>query len=151
MRGLVIRTRSRRWGLLALVLALAMRLLVPAGFMWAPATDGSGAPELILCFGTAPAPAAEPMSAMPGMAGMAHAATAHADHHGGSHKGDSAGDHECAFAAFAGAIATADLAFATLAPLAPAITLPAILLADLAPGRGLAAPPPPQRGPPATF
>ena len=104
---------------------------------------------LLLLLPAAPVLAQE--HAMHDMAGMHHTPAAHAEHHGSTHKHESAGDHECAFTVFAGAIATADFAFDTLAPLLPAVTLPAILLADLAPGRGLAAPPPPQRGPPATF
>ncbi len=62
-------------------------------------------------------------------------------------KHDGANDHPCAFAGLAQAFAAAD-------PVALPITLPAPVIdpplvpASVAVGRGLAAPPPPQTGPP---
>jgi hypothetical protein len=109
-------------------LALAIRVLVPAGYM---PSDGKGL-EITLCTGD----------------GMV---SAWVDEQGNLHKGEKApdgkGDHPCAFAGV-GALAEAD------SP-ADAINLPA-LSSSVQPirsdhaflGRGLAAPPPPQTGPP---
>jgi hypothetical protein len=111
-------------------LALFLRVLIPAGFMVAP----GGAPglPLVLCTGHGPlvvqsAPPARPDKA-PDPAGK------------------HAGDH-CVFAGH-GAAALAPV-FAGPAPVAVRpVALRAALPEGLAPGRGLAAPPPPARGPP---
>jgi hypothetical protein len=113
-----------------LTLALLMRLIVPAG--WMP-TAGNGY-AITLCTG-------------------AGTVSAWIDADGKLHKGepaDTASDHSCAFAGFAGAL---DLP-ATGALALPILPATAILVArpfavDI--GRGLAAPPPPQTGPPATL
>jgi hypothetical protein len=137
--GVIRNGRQKRALGLALVgLALFMRLLVPPG--WMPAADDGI--RLILCGGFG--------------AEVDHAALGHAfeptDH---SAKGDdkapsSAGmNHPCAFAGFSAALAP--VAFAKL--VVP-VSIAAIILAgsgEVAIGRGLAAPPPPSTGPPATF
>ncbi|WP_162875424.1 hypothetical protein [Sphingomonas crusticola] len=135
-----------RWPAAWLVaLALAVRLIVPAGFM-----PMAGHAALEICAGQTPdLPSAGPMAAMPGMAAMDHAAPAHAMDHGDHGKPMSgASDHDCGFAAAvggAGALPTLILP-AMLAPVA----LPAAFLRTLLvrPGHGLAAPPPPKTGPP---
>ena len=109
-------------------LALAVRVLVPAGYM--PA-DGKGL-QITLCTGD----------------GMV---TAWVDEQGNLHKGEKApdgkGDHPCAFTGVA-ALAQADSPADALELPALASHVPSARITHAAPGRGLAAPPPPQTGPP---
>jgi hypothetical protein len=141
MRDLVTRSAPWRLGLAALLLALAMRLLVPTGFMWEAGTSGGA--QLVPCSGMAPS------SGDPSMHGMHHMAMAGPSHEKGSESGDNS-SRECAFAGLGGPLDLANpfVAPATL-PLA-AVALPVFVAQTLTPGRGLAAPPPPSRGPPAT-
>lgn len=122
------------WRGVAVVLAclgLALRVLIPAGFMAAP--TGSPLP-LVLCTGHGPMTLAA--GALPGA--DQSPAKAPSDKH--------AGDH-CVFAGH-GAPALAPL-FAPVRPTAlAAIETRRLLPLGLAPGRGLAAPPPPATGPP---
>ena len=133
---------SDRLGLLALLLALAMRLLVPTGFMWDTAAQ-SGA-QLVPCSGMAP-----PSSA-PAAHAMHHMAMAGAAHEKGKESGEGA-NRECAFSALGGALDLADPFVAPAVPLFAAAALPILVRQASAPGHGLAAPPPPSRGPPVTF
>lgn len=131
----------RRVGLIALLLALAMRMAVPTGFMWEPAVDGGA--RLVSCSGMAPMP-------------VAVAPAAHGGHHmgapshGKSHDGDTGSSRECAFSGLAGALDLADPLLTPALALIAAFALPLPVARAAAPGRGLAAPPPPSRGPPAT-
>ena len=115
-----------------LVAALAVRALVPAG--WMPGATPTGAATLVLCSGSVAAD--PPPTAMPGM------------HHG--QRGDPthpAPEHPCAFTG---------LGLAWTPALLPAIVLPPAVAparprgdgGTVAIGRGLAAPPPPATGPP---
>ena len=108
--------------------ALALRLLVPAGYM--PA-DGKGL-RITLCTGD----------------GMV---AAWVDSQGNLHKGEKApegkGDHPCAFAGV-GALAEAGSPADALEPPALLARVQPTLPDHAFPGRGLAAPPPPQTGPP---
>ena len=117
---------------LLLLAALAVRALVPAG--WMPAASAAGATVLVFCPGVTPA--VGPTAAMPGM------------HHGKT--GDPAhpaAEHPCAFAG---------LGLAWVAAAVPSIVLPRVVAAlsrrgdegVAGIGRGLAAPPPPATGPP---
>ena len=129
-----------RWAAAWLVaFALAVRLLVPAGYM--PMAGKAG---LEICAGQNADLAA--MAAMPGMATVDHAMPMKAVDHGKAMPGDH--DHDCGFgAAIGGAVDLPSLILpAALAPVA----LPAIFIRALAvrPGLGLAAPPPPKTGPP---
>ena len=141
-------TRARHYGLsdhlglLALLLALAMRLLVPTGFMWD--TSAQGGAHLVPCSGMGP-----PSSA-PAAHAMHHMAMAGTAHEKGKEGGDST-NRECAFSALGGALDLADPFVAPAAPLPALAFLPIFVLQASAPGRGLAAPPPPSRGPPVTF
>ncbi|TFI59648.1 hypothetical protein E2493_03865 [Sphingomonas parva] len=118
-------------------LAIALRVLVPAG--WMPVFGAHGV-RLELCGGRAPQPALE----LPHHDGQA--VSAHAGHGGDKGKDPPPPDQPCAFAAVAAPWLGADLPL----PLAP----PALALAAISPatfvalGRGLAAPPPPSTGPP---
>lgn len=119
--------RARAWLGLVLALALALKLLVPQG--WMPGAGG-----LVLC--------SEGMSAQAGP--VVHAAMG-----GDAHKapGHALPDHPCAFAGL-GLAATPVLPAATLAP--PVVPVAAVERASyvVSVGRGLAAPPPPATGPP---
>jgi hypothetical protein len=121
-------TRSSAWRgvLLTLaVLSLVMRVAIPQGFMLSG--EGGAGPQLVICTGHGPLksdPSAPAEKSKPGSA--------------------------CAFAGHGSGAATdpgpqidAAAVFTTLTPARP-------LPADLAPGRGLAAPPPPSLGPPLT-
>jgi hypothetical protein len=124
-----------------ILLALAARLLVPAGFM--PMAGADGISRLIPCSGTGPiAPAIHHGEHQ-------HGATMHkAGKQSPDHRGMAEGDHACPFAAVGQA-----LAFAS-APLDPPVSI--ILFVSIgtaravsaAPGLGLVAPPPPKTGPP---
>ncbi|PZU06184.1 hypothetical protein [Sphingomonas sp.] len=114
-------------------LALFLRILIPSG--WMPASDRIG---LMPCFGMAP---------------VETTMVSHGSHHGAPHHQDhdgEKGDKPCAFAGFACALAEpADTTHAP-APLFAARTPSPATLATTMIGAGLAAPPPPQTGPPLT-
>lgn len=122
-------TRQQPTILFALaVLALLVRAGVPAG--WMPSFAG-GAVAISVCSGEG-------------------RATMWLDKSGQIHKSDPAqsdlGESECAFAAGAGAV---DVALATAPRPAALVDATRVLVTSSAtPGRGLAAPPPPQTGPP---
>ena len=130
--------RSRPEGLRTIALALlacalALRLLIPAG--WMPVVDATGL-HLTLCSGSGPI---ELPAAHHAMAGMAH------HHH---HHDQGMPDHPCAFAGLGLALAEPVLpAIALIAPVVEATVV--VIPATVAIGRGLAAPPPPPTGPPA--
>jgi hypothetical protein len=119
-------------------LALFLRILIPSG--WMPAADRLG---LMPCFGTA--------AAMAG-GGMANHAAAHRTKpHGTGHSESDKGDKPCAFVGFACALAEPEGLSAPMSAFLPTSILLAALAHSVAVGAGLAAPPPPQTGPPATF
>ena len=112
------------------VLALALKVAVPAGFMVEARADA--APAIVLC-----------------TAQGAVTIKAAIDHHGAPEAPvKSAHDSPCAFAGHGAAFVAAEplvvglVEHAAYAPLAP---VPAV---DAVPGRGLSAPPLPARGPP---
>lgn len=119
--------RGRTWLGVVLALAIALKLMVPQG--WMPDSRGG----LMLCSGKVAV-------ATPVMA------------HGGHGRHDAPGkptaDHPCAFAGLGMAAAPppplAAVIVPTMASDAPPITPVAVAV-----GRGLAAPPPPATGPPA--
>jgi len=109
------------------LLALVMKLAVPAGFMVAAPGDGRGF-NLVICTGHGPLIAGQP------------------DHKGGESKSKT--DAPCAFAGHAAPpIPTLGAPLVSSAHGQAAALAPPLV--DLIPGRGLAAPPPPSRGPPA--
>lgn len=122
-------------------LALAVRLLVPAGYM--PMAGRAG---LEICAGQT--------LAMPAMGAMhaAHTKRAvdamptHGTHHGKAMPGDH--DRDCGFAAAVGAVG--QLSALILPDLPAPVALPAAFIHFFMarPGLGLAAPPPPKTGPP---
>jgi len=135
MRGLLHTSRYRGIAIVLLVCALAMRMLVPSGFMIAPGAHGA---TLVLCPGQGAVPAAMPHH----MAMPSH----DMGKHGGDHQ-DKA-DHPCAFAS-AGAAADLVSMVHPAAPTTRAEFAPTSFGVSAQPGLGLAAPPPPKTGPPA--
>ena len=134
-------TRTRRGlVLLALLCILLARVAVPAG--WMPMAAADGGLVLVPCSGMgATTLVAADMAGMhmPGMA---------AGHEGGEGQRhpDPSGDHPCSGAGVAAAIAT-PLAMAPVGlPIRPAIVVARTFIVMI--GQGLAAPPPPQTGPP---
>lgn len=108
------------------LLALAVAVIVPPGFM--PAAAGHGSP-LVICTGHGPATQMGlDKSARHGKAGKA--------------------DGPCVFAGH-GLAPPLSIAEALLIAQAPHPRSIAPAMPDLLPGRGLAAPPPPSQGPPA--
>lgn len=134
----IIRTLTathRRWLLLMFACAILVRALIPTG--WMPIADAQGF-RIVLCSGAGPmAPTANvPMDHA--MVGMHHDRSP--EHH------NQGPEHPCAFAGVTAAIEAPRLA----APLPPVRirATPAPPRALIAVGHGLAAPPPPQTGPP---
>lgn len=115
-------------GLMAL--ALMLRMLVPVG--WMPATDGR---SITLCTG---------MGAV--QAWIAADGTVHEKAPQPAGKAE----QPCVFAGLGAAIVLPDLA-GPIAPVATPLAFAPPITAVVAIGRGLAAPPPPPTGPPATF
>ena len=127
----------RRRLIVLMTLALAVRLLVPAG--WMPVADAAGA-RLAPCDGVAMTMVGRGGAAMPGM--VAHHPGEGAPLH---HSGPS--DHPCAFAGPTAAAEAPTLALPVRT--VARIRAPAAVRLLVAVGRGLAAPPPPSTGPPA--
>jgi hypothetical protein len=122
--------------LLLVLFACAMlaRALVPSG--WMPVATAQGL-RIVPCSGTGPMIARpSPMAhAMPGM------------HHEDAGHGTTAVDHPCAFAGVTPGVDSPALAIAPPPAFTRAVPSPTRTLVSV--GRGLAAPPPPQTGPPA--
>lgn len=126
---------SRFAWLVLVVGVLAARGLTPEG--WMPVAKASGGIEFVLCDGMGPVEPTKSMS-MP----MAHGKM----HHKAPAKGQS-DNHPCTGAGINLADATPPLP-GVVAPLRPTAAAPVIEQIVTAPGRGLAAPPPPATGPP---
>ena len=110
------------------LLALAVRLAAPTGWMLAP-SDGHGAPRLVICTGHGPAELGGHPSAP-------------------SHTPARSIEHPCVFAGAASPTAPQAPAVPIAAPTLMAVDVPVTAFRDQRPGRGLAAPPPPSHGPP---
>ena len=126
--GTRLSTRNRI-ALTLLGLALALRVLVPAG--WMPAAEGRGF-AITMCSGSGMEPA-------------------WVDAEGKVHKQAPAqgGDSHCAFAGIGAPMLGSDLPPPVI-PAAHAEAAPVVSQALASIGQGLAAPPPPATGPPAT-
>ena len=123
-------------GLLVAVLALIMRIAVPAGTMVSADLAGTGLPPLVICTGNGAMTVAVDAAGQP----------VGGDHQNNPGPSDS-GDHACAFAAAAMTFAPPVLAEIAM-PAAGDAAAPAPLPISQRPGLGLAAPPPPTTGPP---
>ncbi len=122
--------------MVALLCILAVRVVVPQGYMWSTGADG--APEMVVCSGLSASTGVTPLAA------TALAAQHQSDQR--DHDGKTA-DHPCAFAAAGVAV---DLAAEVhpVAVVAPRHDTLAVRPVFVRPGLGLAAPPPPKTGPP---
>ena len=125
--------------------ALAVRLLIPTGFMIGQAT--SGAPVLVLCPGQDDG-ATDTANHHQTMAHMMPDGSMMGGHDAGHHHGDAGADRPCAFAAV-GLAVDVPIAAPVLALAPPPAFIALRSPAPSNPGRGLAAPPPPSTGPPA--
>jgi hypothetical protein len=122
----------RRFGwLLLIVAAMLARSIAPDG--WMPVANAAGGIEIKVCNGTGPDDA------------MVLSADGKL-HHKAPAKGQT-GDHPCAFSGLGLADAPPPL-LALVAPIPVPDTTHALDPIEAAPGRGLAAPPPPATGPP---
>lgn len=117
---------GRRLAATLATLALVLQVLVPSGFM-AARTEGGA--TLVICTGHGP---------WQGPAG---------DHGQPTRAPSSDQGHACVFAGHGGVTVAAALALPARSTFAY-VPLSTAALADLLPGRGLAAPPPPALGPP---
>ena len=127
--GVTIDQRRAGWRgvfLTLALLALAMKVAAPPGFMFAPTSPGSPF-TLMICTGHGPL-----------ILGTSH-------HKGGASQSKS--EAPCAFAGHAAPPTPAFGPEIAVAAYAHAIQ-PTAIRFDLVPGRGLAAPPPPSQGPP---
>ncbi|MEO5493054.1 MAG: hypothetical protein ABIR08_03400 [Sphingomonas sp.] len=125
---------SRFAWLMLVVGVLCTRGLTPEG--WMPVANAAGGIEFALCDGMGPIEPAASMS-------MVHGKM----HHKAPAKGQP-GNHPCTGAGINFADMTPPLP-AIVAPLRPTASALVSERATIAPGRGLAAPPPPATGPPA--
>ncbi len=125
----------RRWLLLLFACAMLVRALIPTG--WMPIADAQGF-RILLCSGTGPAMPTAKAPMDHAMAGMHHEKSS--EHH------SQGPEHPCAFAGVTPAIDSPTLA----APLPPVHirATPVLARTRVTVGHGLAAPPPPQTGPP---
>ncbi len=126
---------SRFVWLMLVVGVLAARGLTPDG--WMPVADAAGDMQFAPCDGMGPIEPTKSMSMS-----MSHGKM----HHQAPAKGQPS-DHPCTGAGINLADATPPLP-AIITPLRPTLTTAGIEHAVNAPGRGLAAPPPPATGPP---
>jgi hypothetical protein len=125
-----VRLRGWRRASAAIValLALAVRLAAPPGWMLAP-TDGHGAPRLVICTGHGPGEVGDqPRAPSPAPSRSI--------------------EHPCVFAGAATPPEPQPPTLPIITPTPTAADIPVAALRDQRPGRGLAAPPPPSRGPP---
>ena len=134
-----LRTGPFAW---LLVCALLLRALIPAG--WMPAANGSFGLELCAGMGEDGAGARFRQEAQ---RVLDQALAGSAQHRNGDRSDDSQKHQPCAFSGLAMAFAPPETAALTMPPAVGASLRPASFTA--APGRGLAAPPPPATGPPA--
>ncbi|GGO97013.1 hypothetical protein GCM10011329_24870 [Stakelama pacifica] len=121
-------------------LALVYAVLVPQGFMTVRGADGGV--QIVLCSGSGPLSLAQSTAHHGG-------AMMHGGHHGGGKQHDGAQhDRRCPFAGHAAPATPGEPDLALAPPVAAYAALPSPPIADLVPGRGMPAPPPPSRAPP---
>lgn len=133
----IARSLARDAFLVLATLAIALRIMLPAGYMPGQATGNTLPFALVLCTGDGP------MIIQPGEPLGAH--------HGGAEGQASAHDTPCPFAAQGVAVAPPTITAIGQAKAVTYVELPLAAASNLTPGRGLAAPPPPPTGPPSVL
>ncbi len=138
----ILTATHRHWLLLLFACAMLVRAAIPAG--WMPIAGAQGF-RIIPCSGTGPAPAATTTTMQHAMPGMRHQGSI--EHHEQRPEHDGQGpEHPCAFAGVTPAIPVPtppERLVLVRVPTAFVSTDGQIMV-----GHGLAAPPPPQTGPP---
>lgn len=138
----------RQVATLILACALAVRVLIPGGFMIGE--TASGVPALVLCPGQDSRYAPPPVPLPGARHDMAHmmldGSMMSGDHDQGKHS-DPGTDRPCAFAAV-GLAVDMPVPGPLLAPPPPPVFAGLLSRVPSDPGHGLAAPPPPSTGPP---
>lgn len=138
MRKIAGQFGTKAWSSLALALvALTIRLLVPVGYMIGPTAKGGDLP-IVLCTSQG-----VEIVLLDQDAGRSDSASGSQD----DHTDPQPTGHPCAFAGAATGIAVERPPIVESADWSPPRRPPASI-PDALPGRGLAAPPPPQTGPP---
>lgn len=131
-------------------MALLVRSLVPAGYMLAPDHSTHFWP-VVLCSGSGPAELTAPTTSADAHGDAAHhAGEGHHKQDGGAPGSDHQREQPCAFSGLGTLAAPSDLSpSAPWARVLAGVILPPALMATV--GQGLAAPPPPATGPPASL
>ena len=128
-------------GALALtVLAMAMRVVIPSGYMVASSEAAHGLPQMVICTGQGAMVVAVDAEGHLVKTSLKPASKP-------SHQDKDRPDHPCAFSATSAAAQSANLAL-SLAPVRFRQSVPQPLASAQRPGLGLAAPPPWTTGPP---
>jgi hypothetical protein len=129
-----------RLGAVLALCAIALRIMIPGGYMIAPSADQGGLPTIVICTGQGAM--VVKTDADPKLEGLSKAAGKTGDE-----DGKAARDHGCVFAGFSAPLQAPSfqsMALPTFETFVPA----ALSLNHQRPGLGLAAPPPPKTGPP---
>jgi len=128
------------WALAVTVLAMAMRVMIPSGYMVARPDAARGLPQMVICTGQGAMAVA-----VDGEGHLVKASLKPASKP--SHQDTDRPDHPCAFSATSAAAQSASLAL-PLALVRFSQSVPQPLASAQRPGLGLAAPPPWTTGPP---
>ena len=128
------------WALAVTVLAMAMRVMIPSGYMVASSEAAHGLPQMVICTGQGAMAVAVDAEGHLVKTSLKPASKP-------SHQDKDRPDHPCAFSATSAAAQSASLAL-PLAPVRFSHSAPQPLASAQRPGLGLAAPPPWTTGPP---
>ena len=128
------------WALAVTVLAMAMRVVIPSGYMVARSDAAHGLPQMVICTSQGAMVVAVDAEGHLVKTSLKPASKP-------SHQDKDRPDHPCAFSATSAAAQSANLTL-PLAPLSFSHSAPLPLASAQRPGLGLAAPPPWTTGPP---
>lgn len=128
------------WALALTVIALAMRVVIPGGFMVAAQDSSRGLPQMVICTGQGAMAVALDAEGHLVKSSLKPASKP-------SPSGKDRPDHPCAFSATSAVADTASPSL-SLAPVRFSQPVPQSLASAQRPGLGLAAPPPWTTGPP---
>ena len=128
------------WALAVTVLAMAMRVVIPSGYMVARSDAAHGLPQMVICTSQGAMVVAVDAEGHLVKTSLKPASKP-------SHQDKDRPDHPCAFSATSAAAQSASLAL-PLAPVRFSHSAPLPLASAQRPGLGLAAPPPWTTGPP---